>query len=311
MVVIRRAVRTPIRDHHRVASLPNAAVGDSGGRPGRSCSLVLGLALALAPLPGTARASSEPPIEPGDQDPQLDQAMRAYERGTQNYNLAQYEAALADFQEAATLYASPDFQYNIGLCYEKLGKPDDAIRAFVTYLKTKPNAEDRPNVENRIKELQDKIERNKRDDDAAQATPVTNPDEGGDEVEPVVEEPAEPEKAGRPLILAGVALVGVGATVALGGGIGFGVLARQRSLSLDEVQSEGNPEELTFSDAEALEDEGRRFEAIQIGMAAGGAALGITGAVLLALGLRKRKAVQASAAWLGPSTVGLSLQGRF
>jgi tetratricopeptide (TPR) repeat protein len=243
--------------------------------------------------------------------------MAAYERGTKNYNRAQYEEALADFTEAASLYASPDFQYNIGLCYEKLGKYDDAIRAFSTYLRAKPDADDRPNVENRIQMLQQELERREREAEDAEAARVAepSPQPPPEPAQPIDDDAAPPATdAGRPLIVSGAALAGVGAAVALGGGIAFGVLAGRRSAAVDEVQTGGNPEELSFDETRELEREGKRFEGIQIGMVAGGAVVAVTGAVLLALGLRKRQAAGAQARLapaLGRGTAGLVLTGRF
>jgi tetratricopeptide (TPR) repeat protein len=272
--------------------------------------------LAARPLPA-AEPSPAPGAEPqSPQDQQVQRAMAAYERGTQNYNLAQYEAALADFTEAASLYASPDFQYNIGLCYEKLGKLDEAIRAFAAYLRAKPDADDRPNVENRIHALEDELERRKREAEeretarlaAVTPPPPTQP------AEPTPTDAPPPTNAGRPLIIAGAALAGVGAAVALGGGVALGVLARKRSQAVDEVQTGGNPDGLTFDETLELEREGKRFEGIQMGLVAGGAVVAVTGAVLLALGLRKRQAARTQAWLVAPVHAGgpgLVLTGRF
>lgn len=257
------------------------------------------------------------PSDPPAVDTQVDRAMAAYQRGTQNYNLAQYEAALADFKEAASLYASPDFQYNIALCYEKLGKYDEAIRAFATYLKAKPDAEDRPNVENRIRELQRDIERDRREAEAAAPPASTVPPATSDPApaDPVDDPPTGNE--GRAMVIAGAASLGVGAAVALGGGIGFGVLANDQRIFIDEIQTGGNPEERTFAEAQAIEADGKRFEAVQVAMAATGSVLAVTGAVLLTLGLRKRNAAQTerstrASTWVGPGrTAGLMLTGRF
>lgn len=270
--------------------------------------------MAGGPLLSASWAQAAEPVseeEPAPPDPMLEQAMQAYKRGTDNYNHAQYEAALADFKEAASLYASPDFQYNIGLCYEKLGKLDEAIRAFATYLRAKPDAADRPNVENRIKELEQRINEDKERKEAEEAEAARRAEEAGQPI--VIVQPAEDEpdaNEGRGMVIAGAALVGVGGAIALGGGFGFGVAAGRRSAAVDDVQTGGNPDELGFDETQALEDEGKRLEVLQIGLAAGGAALAITGGVLLALGLKKRKAVRASA-MLGPSTAGLVLSGRF
>lgn len=283
-----------------------------GPWPGWGTSLVLAWALVLAPRPGLAGPAAEEPGADAPADEQVTRAMAAYERGTQNYNLAQYEAALADFTEAASLYASPDFQYNIGLCYEKLGKYDEAIRAFSTYLRAKPEAEDRPNVENRIQTLQAELERRKREAEAQATAPAVTEPQPQPQPQPIeptaTDEP--PSTTGRPLIIAGAALAGVGVAVALGGGLAFGVAARKRSAAVEEVQTGGNPEELSFDETRELHRAGRRFEGMQIGLAAGGAVVAVTGAVLLALGLRKRQAVRPQA-WLGPTTAGLVITSRF
>lgn len=277
-------------------------------------ALPIAISLVVAPpaedkAPATAPADVAPPgtapTEPPRQDPQLERAMESYELGKKAYNAARYEDALGHFQEAATRYASPDFQYNIGLCYERLGKPDEAIRAFRTYLRAKPDADDRANVEDRIFQLERELERAKAEANGEPMPPQPDPDPG----------PAEPPKPSRPFIITGAVLTGVGAALALGGGIGFGVAAADRSASVDDVNG-GNPDGLTFDEVQTLDEEGRRFETFQIVTAAAGAAVAVTGVALLAVGLKRKKAAQAGPSatlvptWTGRSA-GLSLQGRF
>ena len=276
------------------------------GRLGQTSTAAV-LVAALA-MPQDAHARSESPgtgSEPdGDDvrdDPQLERAMEAFRRGTQAYGEARYEDALAAFQDAATLHASPDFQYNIGLCYEKLDKPDEAIRAFETYLRAKSDAPDRANVEDRITRLRRQIET--RDQTTTQPEPTQRP-----ETQPSAD-------GGRPLIIAGGALAGVGAAVALGGGIAFGVLAKRRSDDLDAIQDGGNPQGATFADARDIEREGKRFEALQVTFAAVGAAVAITGIALVAVGAKRRKASATARMHVVPGLThrsgGLSLVGRF
>jgi tetratricopeptide (TPR) repeat protein len=261
---------------------------------------------APASAPADVAPPGTGPTEPPRQDPQLERAMESYELGKKAYNAARYEDALGHFQEAATRYASPDFQYNIGLCYERLGKPDEAIRAFRTYLRAKPDADDRANVEDRIFQLEREIERSKAE---ANGQPAPNPQPDPDPT------PTEPPKPSRPLIITGAILTGVGAALALGGGVGFGIAAADRSDSVDDVNN-GNPAGLTFDEVQTLDDEGRRFETFQIVTAAAGAAVAVTGVALLAVGLKRKKAAQPGPSatlvptWTGRSA-GLSLQGRF
>lgn len=239
--------------------------------------------------------------------------MEAFRRGTQHYNDAEYESALGAFQEAASLYASPDFQYNIGLCYEKLDKPAEAIRAFEVYLRTKPEATDRANVRDRIARLEQRkleLEEEAREARAQETAPPPRIEPQG-----AADTPDEPSiKPHRPLIISGGALLGVGGLTALVGGIAFGVLARQRSDEVQDVLEGGNPDALTLDETRELEDEGERFEVGQISTVAVGASIAIVGSVLLAIGLKRRAENQATASVspvLGPTRAGLAITGRF
>lgn len=277
--------------------------------------LALPLAASLAgapasridsPAPAEATTDAAPPEAPRT-DPQLERAMESYDLGKKAYNAARYDDALGHFQEAATRYASPDFQYNIGLCYERLGKPEEAVRAFRTYLRAKPDADDRANVEDRIFQLEKQLA------ETNQAVPEPTPDPEPPK-DPVSSSPDE--DPGRGLIIAGASVAGFGALIALGGGIGFGVAARDRSQAVEDVVEGGNPDGLTFDEAQLLDDQGRRFETLQIATAAAGAVVAITGVALLAVGLKRRKQAQSGPSatvvptWTGRSA-GLSIRGRF
>jgi tetratricopeptide (TPR) repeat protein len=280
--------------------------------PFLAISLSLSMVSSLAGAPTAATEGEAPadapavdaPAEAPKEDPKLEQAMVSYDLGKNAYNAARYEDALEHFQEAATRYASPDFQYNIGLCYERLDKPEEAVRAFRTYLRAKPEAKDRPSVEDRIFQLEKRI---------AEANNLPPTEDKTPQPDPVPVEEQKP--AGRALIITGATLAGVGAVVGLGGGIGFGIPARSRSLEVEDVISGGNPEGLTQEQAQNREDQGRRFETLQIATAAVGGVIVVTGVALLAIGLKKQKDSASASTTLVPTwstrSAGLSLQGRF
>lgn len=239
--------------------------------------------------------------------------MTAYDLGKQAYNSARYEDALGHFQTAASLYGSPDFQYNIGLCHEKLENYEEAIRAFETYIRVKPGAEDRANVEDRIARMRVEAEEARKRAEEDKTTVVEGPSAAEllDEAEM-----RRRRKQAQAMFISGAVLTGVGGAVALGGGIAFGVLARSRSNSVDEIQTGGNPENKTFADAEQLEDEGTGFEIGQIATVAAGATIGIIGVALLAVGLKRKKRYGASSSTsLVPSfdqrSAGFVLTGKF
>lgn len=241
--------------------------------------------------------------------------MAAYQRGTKNFNDGAFEEALTNFQVAASLYASPDFQYNIARCYEELGKHEDAIRGYETYLKAKPDAEDRVGVENRIKLLRKLVdeERKRKQEEAKRGPTVIYQNSGKDRT-------ARRAELARPLIVAGAAVAGIGIALGAGGGIAFGIAAGKRGDSLNEIQSGGNPENRTFSDASKLAEDGQRFETLQIVSAASGAGLVVVGGVLVVMGMVFRKKGKAKAATpanailvprIDHHQAGLAVTGRF
>ncbi len=234
-------------------------------------------------------------------DENLNRAMAAFERGSRNYDGAKYEDALSDFLEAASLYASPDFQYNIGLCYEKLDKLDEAIKAFRTYLKTKADANDRANVEDRIARLEQTVKMRKQGSDLEPTTPRS--------------EPTKPAND-RAFMVGGGVLLGVGALIAIGGGIGFGLGARRKSKELDRIQGEDNPDRRTFEQAQDIEQRGKSLELGQIVMAAVGGAIAIGGVALLAVGAARKGSTRRAgsarvAPGIGDKTLGIVVSGRF
>jgi tetratricopeptide (TPR) repeat protein len=267
-------------------------------------------ALVLPPVHAEAAPPKSQPAEAEDaaedeappEDPNYERAVEAYRRGTELYNEAKFEEALEAFQEAATLYASPDFQFNIAKCYERLNKYEDAIRSYELYLRTAEDSGDRAVIEASITDLKRRIE--ERDAAAAEANkdPEPDPDTG----------PKKPP--GRALVIAGGALLGVGAAVALGGGLGFGIPVSRDNAILGEV-ADGNPDRLTFAEADALADQARQNQTLELVMIGVGGALVLTGAVLLGVGMSKKKKantarLQVAPTW-GRTGAGLTLSGRF
>ena len=289
--------------------------------PAGRVAAALTAVMLCAPRPAQARALGH--SQPAD-DVQVERSMQIYKEGLEHFRAGEYERALANFQEASALYASPAFQYNIGRCYEELGRNEDAVRAFEIYLKAKPDAPDSGDVRERIGRLRGLAEAERKAAEQAKQTEQAEDDDDGEpqaDPEPVsppvaaVDEP--PSRPGRPLVISGAVLLGVGAALALGGGIGFGVLARQRSDELDEIQTGGNPEQASLAEAEEVESEGRAAELGQIGTAAAGSAIAIAGVVLVVLGTQRNKKGQtaANAVQLVPRWsrhgAGLALSGRF
>src|SRR5437016_7931724 len=83
-----------------------------------------------------------------------DELARAHFLSGQSYfDEGRFTDALNEFREAYRISRVPGFQYNLGVCEEKLGHVDTAIAAFERYLREAPGAPDRANVEGRLRPL--------------------------------------------------------------------------------------------------------------------------------------------------------------
>ena len=256
---------------------------------------------AETPPAEKAEPTTEEPADPEALRDPMVEARRAYDLGRQQYDEAKYEDALGSFLDAQRLYASPDHHFNIARCYEALGRYELAIEYYRAYLRSDPS--DRANIENTIARLEKIV---------AQPEPEPEPKpEPEPEPEPVVTTPEDGDRVGYPgrgMVIGGSVLLGAGVAVAVGGGAGAGLVARDRSDQVDQVFNAGNPAGLSQAATRSLDEEGRRFEAIQIATIAVGGAMAAGGAVLIALGVRKKNH---GTAWIAPGPRGLAFGGRF
>lgn len=271
----------------------------------------------VEPEPTEPEPTEPKPAEPksegaGDDrklhDPMIE-AKHAYQRGRELYDAAEYEAALGAFLDAQRLYASPDHHFNIARCYEALQRYELAVEYYQAYLRSGPA--DRANIEVKIVNLQAIVQATK----GGEAPPPPPGADGTTTPAPGETTPTQPadETAppGRALVVTGAVLAGVGVALAVGGGVGAGVAARNRSDQVDDVFEGGNPDGLQLEEARSLDDDGRRFEAIQIATVAVGGVIAATGAVLLGLGVRKNKRAPSARAAVQRGFAGIAIEGRF
>jgi tetratricopeptide (TPR) repeat protein len=238
-------------------------------------------------------------------DPELDLservAMAHFQLGTRAYSAGQYEVALERFQDAQGLYPSPNFHYNLAQCYEALERLQPAIDSYRAFLRAVPDTPDRAHIESKIARLEKRLASAK---DGAAVPPTTQPG-------PPIDRQAA--RRARTMIVAGSALTAVGGAIGLGGGLSFGLIARDRSGRVYDAVEGGNPEGLTVEQTRELDREGRWTEVVQIVSMAAGGAVAATGVVLLAVGLaaRKKTGEVAVSPAMGPGEAGLLVRGRF
>jgi tetratricopeptide (TPR) repeat protein len=218
------------------------------------------------------------------------------------YDEAKYEDAAREMNAAYQLKQLADLQYNLAQCYERLGRLDEAVKAYETYLAGKADAPDRNAIMLRMENLRERAKAQA----AGQAAPPPP-------VEKVVlktiivykEVPPPPGRVARATAYGLWVVAAAGAAV----GIAYAVLASQASDSVTKGGNVGMPP--TFDPAK--QDSGKTDVIIEgVGFGIGAAAL--VGGIGLWFAARKldREAPKLTLApSLSPSYAGLAAQVRF
>jgi tetratricopeptide (TPR) repeat protein len=224
------------------------------------------------------------------------------------YDEARYDDAAREMEAAYALKPLPDLQYNLAQCYERLGRYEDAAKAYETYLHASPSAPDRKLVNTRIENLRERAK--------AVAAGVAQGPAPPPATEKVVfktivvykERPAPPGRGVR-YAAVGVGILGLGA---LASGIAFSVLATQAANTVTIGGNVLNPP--TFDGKPRDTQENGKTYPIIAGVSygvAGLCALGGVGLYLLARKIDKDAPKYSLAPSLGPGNAGLVFAGAF
>ena len=90
--------------------------------------------------------------------PQVTAQARGYfEQGVAMFASGRYHAALIAFTAAERLFPLPELSYNMALASEHLGRKNDAMDYYSAYLRVRPDAPDRKDIEDRIRKLQKEL----------------------------------------------------------------------------------------------------------------------------------------------------------
>jgi tetratricopeptide (TPR) repeat protein len=128
------------------------------------CQFLVAATLCLGTVQG---AFAAPPTAEAEES-----ARKTYQAGAQAYAEGRFKDAIDLFLEAARIAPNAAFSYNIGLAYEQLGDPDNALRWYRDYLRELPNAPDRAEIEPRILDA----ERRLRERGVQQVTILSKPE---------------------------------------------------------------------------------------------------------------------------------------
>lgn len=260
---------------------------------------------APTPAPaGDAQATPPPPPAGTPDDEKKAKAKAAYEKGLGHYNLGEFDLAIAAFKEAYAISNAPGLLFNVAQSYRLKKDYEQASYFYTTYLRLKPEAANRADVEARLEEMEKMIEEQKKLQNSPPSGTLS-PDGSVSSKEPtvttVVNQPVAPTPEGgvppATLMTAGLATGGAGAALLITGVI-FGSLASSAQSDIEDLQAMGG---VWDADAQSKYDAGKRNNAIAIiTYIAGGAALA-TGGTLYVLGMMKKKRMSAS---VSPSAAG-------
>jgi len=116
--------------------------------------LALATLVVCAVAPAAARAESEAEKKA--------QAKDHYEMATRFYDVGKYGEAIDEYEQAYLLIEDAALLFNIGQAYRLWDRPEDAIRAYKNYLRRRPEASNRADVEKKIADLERIVDDHRR-----------------------------------------------------------------------------------------------------------------------------------------------------
>jgi len=114
--------------------------------------LLIFLTLCIASGLVTTSARAESPAETGKAH---------FERGVKLYNLGHFQESIGEFEKAYDIDPAPILLFNIAQSHRQLGEKERALFFYRRYLEQAPKANNRADVEQRMKDLAQSLEQEK------------------------------------------------------------------------------------------------------------------------------------------------------
>lgn len=251
----------------------------------RACVFVLWMAAVLV-----AQGLVESPVwaqtTPPDAAVNEAQAREAFQRGRIHYENGEFTAAAKAFEEAYALSGRDALLYNLYLAYRDANEQEKAAESLRQYLERVEVIENRAQLEARLRALEAGIAERKRaaeQDAESQAEPAS--DAQPVNVTATTSEPAE--ESGRWWLVPAI-VTGAGAAL-MAGAIGPGMASKSKQ---DELKKECT-NNVCDPSLKATADSGKTLSYVADALLFGGAAVAITGVVLLLVKKPKQRAEEA------------------
>lgn len=235
--------------------------------------------LALVVLAPTVRAAGE-----GDK---LQEAKDHYDRGMAHYELGEFGAAVDEFKAAYALSQAPGLLFNLAQASRLNKDYEQALHFYRTYLRVRPDAANRDDVEKRLGELEPIVKMRQRAEMEKLSAPTPVPENrpaADDKPQAVIAQPPPP--GGKKERIAGI-VVGVAGVGLLAAGIGLGVASLDAQNKLSSLATQMG----SWSAAQtSLYQTGQRDAAAATGLYVAGGVAVATGVILYAVGWKKDRA---------------------
>jgi len=248
---------------------------------------------APAPVPGPTAQPAPPPQTPQTPDEKKAAAKALYEQGLSAYNLGKFDEAIKAFSDAYALSQAPGLLFNIAQSHRLAKDYERATYFYTTYLRLKPDAANRADVEARLQEMKDLMEEQKKLDkkppegvvDPNNVQTTTGPVVPTGPTEPVDKGDPEAAKKAQKLMTIGLVTGAAGGALVITGLV-FGMMASGAESDLNALSDDRG----TWTAAQQdTYDSGKRNNTIAIvSFVLGGAAVA-TGGTLYVLGMMKKK----------------------
>ena len=132
-----------------------------------SLTILRGCVFALALLAAGSAARA--------QDSDTDKARQHYQKAQKAFDLGRWDDAIAEYEAAYSFRADPVFLYNMAQAYRRKGDAKHALDLYKNFLIKSPDSPQRPDIEERIRQLQKQIEKEDHAKPTETAPPAAAP----------------------------------------------------------------------------------------------------------------------------------------